>query len=34
MAKNTEVDIQELTDNFIKKIDEMLSSKEKEIMTV
>ena len=34
MVKNTEVDIQELTDSFIKKIDEMLSAKEKEIMTV
>ncbi|TPN86102.1 ribosome recycling factor [Aquimarina algicola] len=34
MAKNTEVDIQELTDTFIKKIDEMLNVKEKEIMTV
>ncbi len=34
LAKNTEVDIQELTDGYIKKIDEMLASKEKEIMTV
>ena len=34
LAKNTEVDIQELTDSFIKKIDEMLAAKEKEIMTV
>jgi len=34
LAKNTEVDIQELTNNFIKKIDEMLVVKEKEIMTV
>jgi len=34
LAKNTEVDIQSLTDNFIKKIDEMLVAKEKEIMTV
>ncbi len=34
MAKNAEVDVQELTDTFIKKIDEMLSVKEKEIMTV
>ncbi len=34
MAKNAELDIQELTDTFIKKIDDMLSLKEKEIMTV
>ncbi|WP_108866537.1 ribosome recycling factor [Aquimarina aquimarini] len=34
LAKNTEVDIQNLTDTYIKKIDEMLSAKEKEIMTV
>ncbi|WP_103069902.1 ribosome recycling factor [Aquimarina sediminis] len=34
MAKNAEVDVQELTDTFIKKIDEMLAVKEKEIMTV
>ncbi len=34
MAKNTEVDIQELTDGYIKKIDDMLALKEKEIMTV
>ncbi|SEL21234.1 ribosome recycling factor [Aquimarina amphilecti] len=34
MAKNTESDIQQLTDSYIKKIDEMLSVKEKEIMTV
>jgi len=34
LAKNTEVDIQELTDTFIKKIDQMLSVKETEIMTV
>ncbi|WP_025741054.1 ribosome recycling factor [Aquimarina pacifica] len=34
LAKNTEVDIQQLTDTYIKKIDEMLSVKEKEIMTV
>lgn len=31
---NTEADIQELTNNFIKKIDDMLAIKEKEIMTV
>jgi ribosome recycling factor len=34
LAKNTEVDIQTLTDTYIKKVDEMLSYKEKEIMTV
>jgi ribosome recycling factor len=34
LAKNTEVDIQALTDTYIKKVDEMLSHKEKEIMTV
>jgi len=34
LAKNTEVDIQELTNSFIKKIDDMLSAKEIEIMTV
>jgi len=33
-AKNMETDIQTLTDTHIKKIDEMLAVKEKEIMTV
>lgn len=32
--KNAELDIQGLTDAYIKKIDEILSGKEKEIMTV
>ena len=32
--KNYEIDIQELTDNFISKIDSVLKVKEKEIMTV
>jgi ribosome recycling factor len=32
--KNAEIDIQNLTDTHIKKIDEMLVIKEKEIMTV
>ena len=32
--KNYEIDIQELTDNFITKIDSVLKMKEKEIMTV
>lgn len=34
MKKNTETDIQDLTDSFVKKADEMLAVKEKEIMTV
>lgn len=34
VAKNTEVDIQELTDKHIKQIDQMLSVKEAEIMKV
>ena len=32
--KNAEIDIQELTDNYIKKVDNIFSSKEKEILTV
>ena len=32
--KDTEKDLQELTDNFIKKIDETVSKKEKELMEV
>ena len=34
MKKNSEADVQELTDSFIKIIDEKFSTKEKEIMTV
>jgi len=34
LKKNTESDIQTLTDSFIKKVDELLAVKEKEIMTV
>ena len=34
LAKNTEIDIQQLTDAYIKKVDEALAIKEKEIMTV
>jgi len=34
MKKNAEADIQNLTDNFIKEIDEKFAVKEKEIMTV
>jgi len=32
--KNIEVDIQQLTDDFVKKTEELLAMKEKEIMTV
>jgi len=34
MGKDTEADIQKIHDKYIKKIDEMLAEKEKEIMTV
>ena len=34
MKSNLEIDIQEMTDEHINKIDDMLHSKEKEIMTV
>lgn len=34
LKKNTETDIQDLTDSYVKKIDELFSVKEKEIMTV
>ncbi len=34
MKGNVEIDIQELTDSHIDKIDEILATKEKEIMTV
>jgi len=34
LQKNAEADIQDLTDSSVKKIDEMLSSKDTEIMTV
>ncbi len=34
MQKNAEIDIQDLTDEHITRIDEMLEHKEKEIMTV
>ncbi|MDT0675149.1 ribosome recycling factor [Autumnicola musiva] len=34
LKKNAEVDIQELTDAHIEKIDEILAAKEKEIMTI
>lgn len=34
LKKNSEEDVQTLTNTFVKKIDEILSLKEKEIMTV
>ena len=34
LKKNTETDIQELTDSFVKQVDEKYAVKEKEIMTV
>lgn len=34
LQKNAEIDIQELTDSYIKRIDEIFAVKEKEIMTV
>lgn len=34
LKNNAEVDIQDLTDSYVKKVDEVLAVKEKEIMTV
>ncbi|MEM6685706.1 MAG: ribosome recycling factor [Bacteroidota bacterium] len=34
LKKNAEIDVQELTDSYVKKIDEIFAKKEKEIMTV
>ena len=34
LKSNAEVDVQELTDSYIKKVDDILAIKEKEIMTV
>ena len=34
LKSNNEIDIQELTDKYIKIIDDMFSSKEKDILTV
>ncbi len=34
MARNAEIDVQDLTDAYIKKIDDLLAVKEKEILTV
>ncbi|MCB4806851.1 ribosome recycling factor [Tamlana sp. 62-3] len=31
---NAEIDVQQMTDNFVKKVDELFAIKEKEIMTV
>ncbi|MCB0398586.1 MAG: ribosome recycling factor [Winogradskyella sp.] len=34
LQKNAEIDVQELTDSYVKKVDSILDVKEKEIMTV
>ncbi len=34
VKSNAEVDVQQMTDNYVKKIDELFENKEKEIMTV
>lgn len=34
LKKNAEIDVQQLTDIFVKKVDEFFDQKEKEIMTV
>lgn len=34
LQKNAEIDIQEMTDKYVKRIDDILDVKEKEIMTV
>ena len=34
LKKNTETDIQDLTDSFVKKVDDVYATKEREIMTV
>lgn len=34
LKKNAEVDVQELTDSYIQKVDDLLAVKEREIMTV
>ncbi|NJX16027.1 ribosome recycling factor [Tamlana crocina] len=31
---NAEIDVQQITDNYVKKVDELFDNKEKEIMTV
>ncbi|MDO6759917.1 ribosome recycling factor [Tamlana sp. 2_MG-2023] len=34
LKKNAEIDVQQLTDKYVKKVDEVFDNKEKEIMTV
>jgi ribosome recycling factor len=34
LQKNAEVDVQKMTDAYVRKIDELFDAKEKEIMTV
>ncbi|MDP5157765.1 MAG: ribosome recycling factor [Flaviramulus sp.] len=34
LKKNAEIDVQQITDKYVKKVDELFESKEKEIMTV
>lgn len=34
LKKNAEIDVQQLTDTYVKKVDEIFDHKEKEIMTV
>lgn len=34
LKKNAEIDIQQMTDTFVRKVDEFFDNKEKEIMTV
>ncbi|MFV0566332.1 MAG: ribosome recycling factor [Flavobacteriaceae bacterium] len=34
VKKNTEIDVQQMTDKYVKKIDDLFSAKEAEIMTV
>ena len=34
LQKNAEIDVQQLTDSYVKKVDEIFEIKEKEIMTV
>lgn len=34
IQKNTEIDVQQMTDQYVKKVDELFNAKEKEIMTV
>jgi ribosome recycling factor len=34
LQKNAEIDVQQITDSYVKRIDDVFSVKEKEIMTV